>query len=72
MPEARAWALKLAERPPLSLKYIKRAVQVGLGLDLPAALDYEAQCSSVLYTSEDRREGLKAFAEKRRPEFKGR
>jgi enoyl-CoA hydratase len=72
MPEAREWALKLTERPPLSLKYIKRAIQMGLGLDLPSALDYEAQCSSILYVSEDRKEGMKAFAEKRKPVFKGR
>jgi enoyl-CoA hydratase len=72
MPETWAWALRLAERPPLSLNYIKRAVQGGLGLDLPSALDYEVQCSSVLYVSEDRQEGIKAFAEKRKPVFKGR
>jgi len=72
MQEAREWALKLAERPPLSIKYIKRAVQVGLELDLQSGLDYEAQCSSILYTSEDRKEGMKAFAEKRKPVFKGR
>jgi enoyl-CoA hydratase len=72
MQEAREWALKLAERPPLSIKYIKRAVQVGLQLDLQSGLDYEAQCSSILYASEDRKEGLKAFAEKRKPVFKGR
>ena len=72
MPEAREWALKLAERPPLSIKYIKRAVQVGLELDLQSGLDYEAQCSSILYTSEDRKEGMKAFAEKRKAVFKGR
>jgi len=72
IPEAREWALKLTERPPLSLKYIKRAIQMGLGLDFPSALDYEAQCSSILYASEDRKEGLKAFAEKRKPVFKGR
>ena len=49
MDEARELAGKLIERPPLSLKYIKRAVNVGMGLDLGSALDYEAQCASILY-----------------------
>ncbi len=72
MEEARALADRLKDRPPLSLKYTKRAVNVGLEMDMASALDYEAQCASILYASEDRQEGMKAFAEKRKPRFKGR
>jgi len=41
-------------------------------LDLKSALDYEAHCASLLYTTEDRREGMMAFLEKRKPVFRGR
>ena len=72
MEEAKALAGKLMRNPPLSIKYAKRAVNVGMEMDIASALDYEAQCASILYASEDRKEGLKAFAEKRKPIFKGR
>lgn len=72
MEEAKALAKKLIDNPPLSIKYAKRAVNVGMELDMVSALDYEAQCASILYASEDRKEGMKAFAEKRKPVFKGR
>jgi len=72
MEETRDLAKKIIKNAPLALKYIKRAVTVGLQLDLASGLDYEAQCSSILYTSEDRKEGMRAFAEKRKPVFKGR
>jgi len=65
-------ARKIAGHPPLSLKYAKRAVNAGIQLDLASGLDYEAQCVSVLYTSEDRQEGMTAFREKRKPVFTGR
>ncbi len=72
MEEARGLAGKLAAYPPLSVKYIKRAVNTGMQLDLTSALDYEAHISAMLGTSEDRIEGFMAFAEKRKPVFKGR
>jgi enoyl-CoA hydratase len=72
MTEARALALKIAQNPPLSVRYAKRCVNIGMELDLRSGLDYETQCASVLTTSEDRQEGFKAFVEKRKPVFKGR
>jgi enoyl-CoA hydratase len=72
MEETKALAGRLGEMPPLSLKYAKRAVNVGMELDLASGLDYEAQCASILYASEDRVEGMRAFAEKRKPVFKGK
>ena len=72
MEETRALAQKLAKNPPLSIQYAKRAVNRGLQLDMTSALDYEAHCASILYASEDRKEGMQAFKEKRKPVFKGR
>jgi enoyl-CoA hydratase len=72
MTEAKALAKKIAEKPPLSVKYLKRAVNVGIQLDLSSALDYEAQIAAMLTCSEDRKEGFRAFVEKRKPVFKGR
>jgi enoyl-CoA hydratase len=70
--EAKALARKLMNNPPLSIKFAKRAVNVGMQLDLASALDYETYCAAMLITSEDRIEGFKAFVEKRKPVYKGR
>ncbi len=72
MEEAKALAGKLVDNPPLSVKYMKRAVNTGMQLDLTSALDYESHIAAMLGTSEDRVEGFMAFVEKRKPVFKGR
>ena len=72
MEEATTLARKLADYPPLSVKFMKRAVNTGMQLDLASALDYESHIAAMLGTSEDRIEGFKAFVEKRKPVFKGR
>ncbi|MCD6580374.1 MAG: enoyl-CoA hydratase/isomerase family protein [Desulfuromusa sp.] len=72
MDEAKVFARKLVEKPPLSVKFAKRAVNVGMQLDLTSALDYEAHCAALLVVSEDYLEGFKAFVEKRKPVFKGK
>jgi len=72
MGETLSLAEQIAANPPLSVAFCKQAVNVGLRLDLKSALDYEAHCASLLYTTEDRREGMMAFLEKRKPVFRGR
>lgn len=72
MEEAKAMAKKLANNPPLPVKFAKRCVNAGMQLNLASALDYEAHCAALLVMSEDRIEGFKAFAEKRKPVYKGR
>ncbi len=67
--EAKNWAGELAERPPLSLKMLKNLVNLGAQMDFYGAIDYEKKCSSVLTTTEDRKEGLRAFVEKRKPRW---
>lgn len=72
MDEAMKWAQELAERPPLSLKMIKDCVNIGMQMDLLSAIDYEAKCARMLFTTEDSVEGTRAFVEKRKPNFMGR
>jgi enoyl-CoA hydratase/carnithine racemase len=61
-----------ARRAPLSLWYAKTAVNVGLTMPLEAALAFEIGLTTQLFTTEDRAEGLRAFQEKRQPDFRGR
>ena len=62
---------KRAKNGPLSLMMIKQAVDRGLDMPLMTGFLQEADLAYMLAFSEDRSEGLKAFAEKRDPKFKG-
>jgi enoyl-CoA hydratase len=72
MEEAMAWAAKLAKRAPLALGAIKACVNVGAELDLDRGADFQLLESSRLFYSEDLKEGLRAFLEKREPRYQGR
>lgn len=72
MPAARAIAEKIAANAPLSVRAVKRLVRQGLDLPLAQAIDMERYVFGLLYASEDRIEGRKAFAEKRKPQYKGK
>ena len=63
---------KLRAQSPVALGILKDAVNTGLELDLEQALEYEANCFEAAFDTEDAREGLAAFVEKRKPEFVGR
>jgi len=54
------------------MRMLKMAVNSGAHLDLEAALDLEFACFNTTFASEDRKEGMQTFIEKRKPEFKGR
>jgi enoyl-CoA hydratase len=70
--EAKAWAKKLAKKPKIALSLIKSAIDTGLNMDLSSAITFENDCFTLTYVSEDGREGMAAFAEKRKPSFKGK
>jgi enoyl-CoA hydratase/carnithine racemase len=61
-----------AQRAPLGICYAKMAVNNGLQMGLESALHYERQLTTTLFTTDDKREGMAAFLEKRPPAFKGR
>jgi enoyl-CoA hydratase/carnithine racemase len=65
-------AHELATKSPFALKYAKESVYKGMDLTLEQGLRLEADLYFLLHTTEDRREGVEAFREKRTPEFKGK
>jgi len=70
MEEAMKMAMKIARQPGFALKVTKFAVNGGLNMDIKSAMAYEARCFEILFSTEDQREGIKAFVEKRKPVFK--
>jgi len=69
--EALALCSRIAERGALAIAYAKEAVTRGIEMPLEQALRYETDLTIILQTTEDRAEGVRAFLEKRKPEFKG-
>jgi enoyl-CoA hydratase/carnithine racemase len=65
-------AAEVAECAPLAVAAAKRAIDGGAALAIDAALALERASYETILASEDRNEGLAAFAEKRRPQFKGK
>ena len=69
--EVEALAKTMAGKAPISLRYIKEAINKGLDLTMEQGLRLEADLYFLLHTTGDRTEGIKAFQQKRPPEFKG-
>jgi len=67
-----ALAERLSQGPPLAISLAKTAVYRGLDLDIHAAFEYAVTAESITLTSDDHREGVTAFREKRTPQFQGR
>lgn len=65
-------ARQIAGNAPLAVAAVKRLAMMGRELNLPAGLELEQQAFGILRNSEDRLEGRNAFAQKRKPAFKGR
>lgn len=64
-------ARRLGDGAPWAISYVKECVRRGLDLPLNEGLRLEADLSTVLLTTHDRSEGVRAFRERRRPEFRG-
>jgi enoyl-CoA hydratase len=63
---------RIARHPPLAVRFAKRAINRGMQTDLDSGLEYERYAAAMIVDSEDRIEGMRAFVEKREPQFKGR
>jgi enoyl-CoA hydratase len=68
---AKEAALEISKKPGFAVKMIKTSIKRGLEMDLESAMDYESRCFEMLFSTDDRLEGVKAFSEKRKPVYKG-
>ncbi len=72
MDAAKAMAKRFMKNGPVAVALVKAAVNNGMGMDLKRALYLEAELEATAFSTEDKREGMTAFIEKRKPAFKGK
>jgi enoyl-CoA hydratase/carnithine racemase len=70
--EALETAGTIAANAPISTRQIKQSVNYGLNMDLASGMMFEIEAYNRMVPTEDRREGIRAFNEKRKPDFQGR
>jgi enoyl-CoA hydratase/carnithine racemase len=75
-PEVEGRAIDLARQiavlPPLAIQLAKEAVLAGMEAPLASALALEVKSLQILFSSQDQKEGMRAFIEKRKPKFQGK
>lgn len=71
IPRALELATQIAALPPLAVMQIKEAVLAGQDTALDTGLMLERKAFQLLFASQDQKEGMQAFLEKRKPDFKG-
>jgi enoyl-CoA hydratase/carnithine racemase len=72
VPEALETAAVIANNAPISTRQVKHAVNYGANMDLQSAMMFEIEVYNRMVPTDDRREGIRAFNEKRKPVYKGR
>jgi enoyl-CoA hydratase len=72
MSEVRSFAASLANNAPIAMRYIMSAINKGLEMPFAEACVFEATLFGLVASTEDMREGTRAFLEKRKAEFKGK
>ena len=70
--EALSTATRISENGPLAVRQAKKAVRYGLQMDLATGIRFSIEAYNQLVGTEDRREGVRAFNEKRKPRFQGK
>ena len=72
MSEANELARKMVTKSSVILSFAKKTINSGMNMDLSSGLDLEGECFALCFSTEDQKEGMSAFLEKRKPAFKGR
>ena len=72
MEEAKKIASEIASKPPISVRAAKEAILKATDTTLEVGLDFERKAFYMLFATEDGKEGMKAFVEKRKPSYKGK
>ncbi len=70
--EAKTLAEEIASKPPVAVRLAKEAVLKSFDTTIEGGLEFERKNFYLLFSSEDQKEGMKAFTEKRKPEWKGK
>jgi enoyl-CoA hydratase/carnithine racemase len=70
--ETMVLARKIAQGPPIAIRLMKLQAYKGLQMDMETALEMAAACETITLNSEDHKEGVAAFREKREAQFKGK
>ncbi len=69
--EAKKLAAEICERSPLAVKLAKETILKAFDTGLSEGLDFERKCFFLLFGTQDQKEGMRAFLEKRKPDFRG-
>ncbi len=72
MDAAMAMAKKIAKKAPIAVKYSKEAINRGMQTDIDSAIAIEANLFGLCFSTEDQKEGMGAFLEKREAQYKNR
>lgn len=70
--ESKKLAQRILSNGPVAIRLAKDSINRGLEMDMDKALSYEVECISIAFSTEDAKEGMKAFTEKRKPNFHGK